>query len=203
MAATTQNSSSAAPVLRQEVGSHDVADQLRQDFDVMDDSNPLALSNDLFRQALERQGAGSVQISEEEQKQADWAKRARERQEEDGQVDIFNTEALRVKQGLSETRQNLLQMNRSTGAPDQAIEQTLISNIADAGTNGTYHTNFFAKVETVVTQLVEAASRALNPSWAGEAKNRQQKQRQVGPGMGTKKVHDAMHHEQQQGRIGQ
>jgi len=99
---------------------------------------------------------------------------------------------------LKQTRAELDLENKQSGLNDQAIDQSLNSNIVDAGEEGIYYNNFFAGIRARIEEgakrlqsLVEVTTKGSNPNEMFKGKAAKIKGHQQ-----TKRIHGkVLHHE--------
>lgn len=123
--------------------------------------------------------------------------------------ELFSAREKRVKEEIDKLREDLKLLARDVVSFEKEIDMTLLSNIADAGSDGTYYQSFFQKLRALILLLRQKIKSAR--TWASQVQSKKSKKKKRGgalilEGKGghekTKTVFDMMHHEVSNARSG-
>lgn len=123
--------------------------------------------------------------------------------------ELFNAREKEVKREIDKLREELKMLAKEVAAFDKEVEMTLMTNVVDPGTDGTYYINFFHKLRAFIMLLRQKIRSAR--TWATQMKSKKSKKKKRGGALlfegksgheKTKTIFDMMHHEVSNARSG-
>jgi hypothetical protein len=118
-------------------------------------------------------------------------------------TDVFNARRKKEKEDIKQLREELRHLAVELKKFHKEIEITLMTNVADPGTEGTYHRNFFQQLRAFIMLLRQKIRSARTWAHQMQSKAQKKKKRKGSAGLAiegrgheqTKTIFDMMHHE--------
>jgi hypothetical protein len=115
------------------------------------------------------------------------------------QHDVFEAKKENDIKEIEQLKQELALLILDVKNLDAEVEKTIMTQTVDPGERGTYYKNFFAELRgwiMLIRQKLQSLQAEASQTWSKHIGSRKGKMsRRFGPGMGTKAVHDTLHHE--------